>query len=142
MSSQTRVSARTSCRSKDGVTVGLIDAIIAISRVLSPRLKGLDARIDSPVVEALKDLGCDSDLNAILARCPVIRLPEDDAKMLERHKLLQIKNRTPEQEARLQELHTFVANLKHRAVNAAPLLSDSLDDLVRDMLKSSPAVNG
>lgn len=39
-----------SCRSEDGVTVGLVDSIIAIARVLAPRLR--EGKWDSEVVGA------------------------------------------------------------------------------------------
>jgi hypothetical protein len=50
------------CRTKDGITIGLIDSLIFISRVLSKR----DLR--SPeVLEALKDLQTDEDLKYLLS---------------------------------------------------------------------------
>lgn len=52
------------CRSKDGITVGLIDSIIAISRVLVHRDFTTPA-----VIEALKDLADDEDLKTILETC-------------------------------------------------------------------------
>jgi hypothetical protein len=51
----------TDCRSEDGVTVSLIDALIAIARVLSKR----DFTPQS-VQEALKDLASDEDIACIL----------------------------------------------------------------------------
>jgi hypothetical protein len=49
------------CRSPEGVTIGLIDALISVARVL----KGRD--FTSPEVqEALKDLAQDEDLLSIL----------------------------------------------------------------------------
>lgn len=55
------ITTETDCRSEEGITVGLIDSIIAISRVLANR------DFSSPsVIEALKDLREDSDLNSIL----------------------------------------------------------------------------
>ena len=49
------------CRSEDGVTIGLIDGIIAIARVLKHR------NLSSPaVVEALEDLNTDEDISYIL----------------------------------------------------------------------------
>lgn len=49
------------CRSDEGVTVGLVDSLIAISRVLSRR-----DLTPGPVREALKDLSDDEDLRFIL----------------------------------------------------------------------------
>lgn len=51
------------CRSEEGITVGLIDSLISISRVLSKRdLSGNSVAVR----EALKDLLQDSDLKLIL----------------------------------------------------------------------------
>lgn len=51
----------TDCRDEDGITVGLIDSLISISRVLAKR----DFSSDS-VKEALKDLGQDEDVSKII----------------------------------------------------------------------------
>lgn len=52
----------TDCRSDVGVTVGLVDALISIARVLARR------DLDVPdVAEALADLRDDEDMRAILA---------------------------------------------------------------------------
>jgi hypothetical protein len=51
----------TDCRDEHGITVGLIDSLIAISRVLSKRDFNNDA-----VKEALKDLAADEDIDTIL----------------------------------------------------------------------------
>ena len=51
----------TDCRSVDGVTVGLIDSIIAIARVLSKRDMG-----SYDVQEALADLLADEDVASIM----------------------------------------------------------------------------
>jgi hypothetical protein len=51
----------TDCRDEDGITVGLIDAIINISRLLAKR------DLSPPVVtEALRDLKQDEDMNFIM----------------------------------------------------------------------------
>lgn len=52
----------TDCRSETGVTVGLVDSLITIARVL--RTRDLSA---PAVVEALKDLAADEDLAQVLA---------------------------------------------------------------------------
>jgi hypothetical protein len=52
----------TDCRSETGITVGLIDSLIAIARVLRPRLSDSN---DPAVVEALKDLATDHDMRAV-----------------------------------------------------------------------------
>jgi hypothetical protein len=49
------------CRSDEGVTIGLIDTLITVSRVLSDRDFSSIA-----VKEALKDLAEDKDLSAIM----------------------------------------------------------------------------
>ncbi len=51
------------CRSDEGVTVGLIDAMISIARVLAHRDFTPPA-----VVEALKDLSEDEDVKTIISR--------------------------------------------------------------------------
>lgn len=53
----------TDCRSDEGVTVGLIDSIISIMRVLVHR--DMDAEC---VREALKDLREDEDVKTVLGR--------------------------------------------------------------------------
>ena len=53
----------TDCRSEDGITVGLIDAVISICRVLLPRLEENDSSPD--VVEALRDLHSDVDFSSL-----------------------------------------------------------------------------
>lgn len=50
-----------SCRSDEGITVGLVDAIIGILRVLAPRNLSLES-----VQEALADLTADPDLKTVL----------------------------------------------------------------------------
>lgn len=50
------------CTSEAGITVGLIDSIISISRVLARRDFS-----DRHVIEALRDLNQDGDLQGIVA---------------------------------------------------------------------------
>jgi len=50
------------CRSTEGTTVGLIDALISVARVLAPR----DLRTPA-VLEALKDLADDEDIKQVLS---------------------------------------------------------------------------
>lgn len=61
------------CRSEIGVTVGLVDAIIAICRVLAPRVRleenknsNVGALWFTPLRPALEDLTSDEDLAYIL----------------------------------------------------------------------------
>ena len=51
----------TECRSETGITVGLVDALISILRVLSPR-----DLTEQEVTEALKDLKEDPDFKTLL----------------------------------------------------------------------------
>lgn len=51
------------CRDENGITVGLVDALISIARILSKR----DLN-DSAVKEALKDLADDEDVAEILRK--------------------------------------------------------------------------
>lgn len=50
------------CKSQLGITIGLIDAMISIARVLAPRLHTSDPDID----HALLDLAGDEDIATIL----------------------------------------------------------------------------
>ena len=52
------------CRSEEGITIGLIDAIISISRILSKR--NLETE---QIKQALADLKSDEDLSSILSIC-------------------------------------------------------------------------
>ncbi|NCN07516.1 hypothetical protein GW933_02370 [Candidatus Falkowbacteria bacterium] len=56
------------CRSEDGITVGLIDALISIARILSKR----DFQ-PVTVQEALKDLADDEDIDMILKRAKTFK---------------------------------------------------------------------
>lgn len=51
------------CRSEEGITVGLIDALISIGRILSKR----DLNSSQHVKEALKDFVVDTDMCLILS---------------------------------------------------------------------------
>ena len=53
----------TDCRDESGTTTGLIDALIAICRILAGR------DLSSPAAtEALLDLRCDEDVNFIMGK--------------------------------------------------------------------------
>lgn len=56
MSDSAAVNSQTDCRSEDGVTVGLVDAIITLCRLI--RTRNIN---QSDVLEALKDLASDED---------------------------------------------------------------------------------
>ena len=60
---ETAVPESLDCRSEEGVTVGLIDALISIGRILSKR----DLATSYHVKEALKDFLLDADMKLILA---------------------------------------------------------------------------
>lgn len=49
------------CRTETGITIGLIDSLITIARILVPR-----DLTDSHVVEALEDLASDEDVARIM----------------------------------------------------------------------------
>jgi hypothetical protein len=55
----------TDCRDEVGITVGLIDAIISISRILAPRIKDMK-KTHAAIEESLADLRGDEDLNFIV----------------------------------------------------------------------------
>lgn len=51
----------TDCRSEEGITVGLIDSLIAVARIAAKR------PLDSPAIqEALQDLASDEDIKFLL----------------------------------------------------------------------------
>lgn len=56
----------TDCREEDGITVGLIDSLMAISKVLAPRLAGMDQ--NHAIAEALADLRSDSFLLSVFSK--------------------------------------------------------------------------
>lgn len=56
----------TDCRSPEGITVGLVDSLISISRVLAPRLR--ESFYTPAIKEALMDLRSDEDMNLVLGR--------------------------------------------------------------------------
>lgn len=51
------------CRTESGITIGLIDSLISIARVLAPRLASAS---ESSIAEALADLNGDTDIKTIL----------------------------------------------------------------------------
>jgi len=53
-------STSTDCRTEEGITVGLVDALIMICRVLAPRLNS--PGFSQPVAEALRDFWADRDV--------------------------------------------------------------------------------
>lgn len=73
---------KTDCRSKEGITVGLIDSLISIARVLKPRLG--EIREGSPTWGALKDLHQDEDLLTILKIGPFNKMihTEEESDMI------------------------------------------------------------
>lgn len=62
---------KTDCKTRDGITIGLIDSLITICRVLTPRLNKLDTSVGwfpKEVKEALIDLYEDKDVQFVLTR--------------------------------------------------------------------------
>lgn len=55
------INTSTDCREETGITVGLIDSLIYISRILAKR-----ELIEPAILEALADLRSDGDLRSIL----------------------------------------------------------------------------
>ncbi|WP_278494908.1 hypothetical protein [Chryseobacterium arthrosphaerae] len=51
------------CRSEEGITIGLIDSLISIARVLAKR----DLNETVQIKEALKDLRSDEDISHIIS---------------------------------------------------------------------------
>lgn len=63
----------TDCRSEEGITVGLIDSLMSIARVLRPRCEemlakpyGADGNFHGPILHALTDLAQDGDMLALI----------------------------------------------------------------------------
>ena len=55
------IDTHTDCKSEEGITVGLIDAVITISRIIKLRT------IDTPAIDnALIDLSTDEDFNYLI----------------------------------------------------------------------------
>lgn len=54
----------TDCRSEEGVTVGLIDAIISISRILAERIRNFP--MERSVEDAMCDLLADEDMSFVM----------------------------------------------------------------------------
>lgn len=53
------------CRSEEGITTGLIDAMISIARVLRPRLEA-DGDMSIAILDAWEDIGQDEDVSWIV----------------------------------------------------------------------------
>lgn len=64
------------CRSEEGITIGLIDAIISICRILRPRLEKYPGNEAGPqgIEEALRDLATDEDFRYIIRQYEWMRL--------------------------------------------------------------------
>ncbi|WP_288446507.1 hypothetical protein [uncultured Chryseobacterium sp.] len=60
------------CRSEEGITIGLIDSLISIARVLAKR----DLDESRAIKEALKDLINDEDIDKIISHGKSINLTE------------------------------------------------------------------
>lgn len=94
----------TDCHSEEGITVGLIDSLISIARVLAPRLREKEQLENgkhppSPIQAALLDLEDDKDVRYVLGFLGTVRqrwlvdnlprppeLPEDILRLIDRGK--------------------------------------------------------
>lgn len=61
------INSSSECKTEEGITIGLIDSLLAISKVLRPRLESLvnskyEGNSYESIGEALKDLNADSDI--------------------------------------------------------------------------------
>ncbi len=72
----------TDCKSWDGITVGLIDAMLTICQVLGPRLENFTSRsAPESVREALIDLANDSNFKLIAVQSLGMTYPKAVAAM-------------------------------------------------------------
>lgn len=65
--------SHTDCRSEIGITIGLIDSLIFISRILSKRNLG-----DFNVGAALSDLASDEDFNEVIKKAKQINISKPE----------------------------------------------------------------
>ena len=70
------VETHTDCRNPDGITVGLIDGMIAAARILARRYLCAPA-----VVEALKDLASDPDVRLVVAYADMTAVDQVHGRM-------------------------------------------------------------
>lgn len=95
----------TDCRSEEGVTVGLIDSLISISRILSKRDMSSGA-----VQEALKDLHKDEDVDYIFRKTVCLMnsvIGDQQTKLFNVYAVLQEKDDIIEQRNNmLSQMHS------------------------------------
>ncbi len=75
------VMAKTECSSKDGITVGLIDSLITICRVLRKDRKLLDNNPSKAVGEALADLRSCDDVQMVVTGRRASAMEKFEAEM-------------------------------------------------------------
>lgn len=81
---------KTDCRSQVGITVGLIDSIISIARILSPRLKEQkDIAYGGAIYEALNDLTTDKDVMYIAGHHEASKIRPLTDKEIENRKFME-----------------------------------------------------
>lgn len=126
----------TECSTDVGMTVGLIDSLIFICRVLAPRLRMMCGEQEDPaIVEALRDLSQDKAVQWVWDHRPSTLDEKQDAVLEERVILLRNRKRTKIQEARLQELHKTVAEFKFLPLAGESRYQEKLNDLTRQMIR-------
>lgn len=54
------------CKSEDGITVGIIDAILILFNLLKPRLEEIPPDKDNPVIQASMDLEDDENFEDVI----------------------------------------------------------------------------
>jgi hypothetical protein len=95
----------TDCRSEEGITVGLIDSLISISRILSKRDMSSGA-----VQEALKDLHNDEDVDYIFRKAVCLMdsvIGDQQTKLFNVYAVLQEKDDIIEQRNNmLSQMHS------------------------------------
>lgn len=129
----------TECKSEVGITVGLIDSLIAICRVLAPRLKmTCGDQEEQPIVEAMRDLSQDKAVCWVWDHRPYSQDEQMDAKLMERVKLFRKRKRTSREEERLLELNAFVESIKYPSKAGDSRFSETFNDLVRKLVADLP----
>lgn len=121
------------CDTTVGVTVGLIDGMLSISRILAPRLGMSCGEQENPeVVKALIDLRANKSFLWVLEHCPLDQSDQDKANLVERVELIRLATRTPEQEQRLADLHALVRKIPIHSYQSPT--SQRYEELVMEVL--------
>lgn len=131
----------TECDSDVGMTVGLIDSVIFMCRVLAPRLRMTCGDQEDPaIVEALRDLSQDRAVQWVWDHRPYTQDEKQDAILDERLTLLKKKERTTKEESRLQKLHRAVEEMKFLPKAGESRFHEKFNDIVRNFIKDLPVV--